>query len=151
MMVGMALDCSIASSTRWDRKGYYYPDLPKNYQISQYQLPLCFDGAVDLPGVDERGYFDFALPPKRIGIIRAHLEEDAGKLLHEAPGGTGIDFSIVDLNRAGTPLLEVVTQPDFRSADDVVLFARMLRNICRFLGATEGVMQKGHLRFEPNI
>jgi aspartyl-tRNA(Asn)/glutamyl-tRNA(Gln) amidotransferase subunit B len=147
----MALDCSIAPSTRWDRKSYYYPDLPKNFQISQYQLPLCFDGAAELPGVDDRGQIEFDVPPKRIGIIRAHLEEDAGKLLHEAPGGAAIDFSIVDLNRAGTPLLEIVTQPDFQTADDVVLFARILRNICRFLGATEGVMQKGHMRFEPNI
>ncbi len=151
MMVGLALKCSIAQTTKWDRKSYFYPDLPKSYQISQYDLPLCFDGAVELPAVDEKGFPDLAGQSRRIGIIRAHLEEDAGKLLHEAPGGGKIDYSIVDLNRAGTPLLEIVTQPDFRSADDVVLFAKMLRNICRFLGVTEGVMQKGHMRFEPNI
>ncbi|MCC6320753.1 MAG: Asp-tRNA(Asn)/Glu-tRNA(Gln) amidotransferase subunit GatB [Phycisphaerales bacterium] len=145
MMVGMALGCSIAPLSRWDRKSYFYPDLPKAYQISQYQLPLCFDGAVEL------GAGDGTLPARRIGIIRAHLEEDAGKLLHEAPGGGRIDHSIVDWNRAGTPLLEIVTQPDFRNADEVVEFAQMLRNICRFLGASEGVMQKGHMRFEPNI
>jgi len=151
MMVGMALGCEIAAQTKWDRKSYFYPDLPKSYQISQYDLPLCFDGAVDLPAVDEKGHPDPEGTGRRIGIIRAHLEEDAGKLLHEAPGGRAIEGSIVDQNRAGTPLLEIVTQPDFDASDDVVLFARTLRNICRFLGVTEGVMQKGHMRFEPNI
>lgn len=160
MMVGMALGCSIAPVSRWDRKSYFYPDMPKNYQISQYPLPLCFDGSVELPALDVDGKIDFealsssgeaATPHTRIGIIRAHLEEDAGKLLHEAPGGFAIDGSLVDLNRAGTPLLEIVTQPDFTSAEQVVVFSQMLRNICRFLGVTEGVMQKGHMRFEPNI
>jgi aspartyl-tRNA(Asn)/glutamyl-tRNA(Gln) amidotransferase subunit B len=151
MMVGMALGCTIAPLSRWDRKSYFYPDMPKNYQISQYQLPLCFDGAVDLPHVHEDESIDYDLPPARIGIIRAHLEEDAGKLLHEAPGGGAIEGSIVDLNRAGTPLLEIVTQPDFTTSGQVVLFAQLLRNICRFLGVTEGIMQKGHIRFEPNI
>ena len=144
--VGLALGCRIAGFTKWDRKSYYYPDLPKNYQISQYDLPLCFDGAVDVP-TPWKG--DGATT--RIGIIRAHLEEDAGKLLHEWPGGRPIDFSIADYNRAGTPLLEIVTAPDFTSADEAVAFSQMLRNVCRFLGVTEGVMQKGHMRFEPNI
>lgn len=157
MMVGMALGCSIARVSKWDRKSYFYPDLPKNYQISQYPLPLCFDGSVELPVIGEDGRIDWEKtanddrPGRRIGILRAHLEEDAGKLLHEAPGGGAIDHSIVDWNRAGTPLLEIVTQPDFRSADEVVVFSQMLRNICRFVGASEGVMQKGHMRFEPNI
>jgi aspartyl-tRNA(Asn)/glutamyl-tRNA(Gln) amidotransferase subunit B len=151
MMVGLALNCSIATYSKWDRKSYFYPDLPKAYQISQYDLPLCFDGSVEVPGVDERGFIDPAGEVQRVRIIRAHLEEDAGKLLHEAPGGGAIDFSIVDYNRAGTPLLEIVTRPDFGSVERVVTFARMLRNICRFLGASEGVMQKGHMRFEPNI
>lgn len=151
MMVGLALGCSIAPVTRWDRKSYFYPDLPKNYQISQYRLPLCFDGAVDIPGIGEGGRPDPSLPTRRIGIIRAHLEEDAGKLLHEAPGGRAIDHSIVDYNRAGTPLLEIVTQPDFTTAEEVVAFAQQLRSTCRFLGVTEGIMQRGHMRFEPNI
>jgi aspartyl-tRNA(Asn)/glutamyl-tRNA(Gln) amidotransferase subunit B len=151
MMVGLALNCSIAPFSKWDRKSYFYPDLPKAYQISQYDLPLCFDGMVHVPAPDEGGFIDPEGETTEIGIIRAHLEEDAGKLLHEAPGGGAIDFSIVDYNRAGTPLLEIVTRPDFRSADQAVAFARMLRNICRFLGVTEGVMQKGHIRFEPNI
>ena len=149
--VGLALGCQIAALSRWDRKGYYYPDLPKAYQISQYQLPLCFDGAVDLPASDAQGFPDLSRPGRRIGILRAHLEEDAGKLLHEAPGGRAIDFSIVDYNRAGTPLLEIVTQPDFAGADECVLFARLLRATCRALNVTAGVMQKGHMRFEPNI
>ncbi len=153
MMVGLALECQISPLSRWDRKSYFYPDLPKNYQISQYQLPLCFDGAVDLPAVDARGEADFdaAGGGTRIGIIRAHLEEDAGKLMHEAPGGGKLEYSIADYNRAGTPLLEIVTQPDFTSADQVVLFCRVLRNLCRFLGVSEGVLQRGHMRFEPNI
>jgi aspartyl-tRNA(Asn)/glutamyl-tRNA(Gln) amidotransferase subunit B len=151
--VGLALGCSIAPVTRWDRKSYFYPDMPKNYQISQYDLPLCFDGSFELAsGGAEGGEVGGAGGGvKRIGIIRAHLEEDAGKLLHEAPGGGELDYSIVDLNRAGTALLEIVTQPDFTSAAEVEAFCRELRALCRWLGVTEGVMQKGHMRFEPNI
>ncbi|MBX3404877.1 MAG: Asp-tRNA(Asn)/Glu-tRNA(Gln) amidotransferase subunit GatB [Phycisphaeraceae bacterium] len=176
MMVGLALGCSVAPYSKWDRKSYFYADLPKNYQISQYDLPLCFDGRVSLPPIGTDGRIDFealargadaATGPRGpqsetgrggrdIGIIRAHLEEDAGKLLHEMPGGSaggraGDGCSYADYNRAGTPLLEIVTQPDFRSAEECVVFAQMLRNICRFLGASEGVMQRGHMRFEPNI
>ena len=143
MMVGLALGCQVARFSKWDRKNYYYPDLPKGYQISQYDLPLCHDGAVEVPCA--------AGGMKRIGIIRAHLEEDTGKLGHELPGGFRYEGSLVDLNRAGTPLLEIVTAPDFDCAADVVTFAQELRNICRFLGVSEGVMQKGHMRFEPNI
>ena len=121
MLVGLALGCRIAHVTKWDRKSYYYPDLPKNYQISQYDQPLCEEGALQIPISGE-----LDAPTKTVRIIRAHLEEDAGKLMHEAPGGAPIDHSIVDLNRAGTPLLEIVTY-------------------------TEGDMQKGHMRFEPNI
>lgn len=146
MLVGLALGCKINRRTKWDRKSYYYPDLPKNYQISQYDLPLCYEGAVEVPVSDQPG-----AATKTVRIIRAHLEEDAGKLMHEAPGGYAIDYSIVDLNRSGTPLLEIVTYPDFDSAEQVVAFGQALRNICRFLGVTEGIMQKGHMRFEPNI
>ncbi len=146
-MVGMALGCSIADHAKWDRKNYVYPDLPKGYQISQFDLPLCFDGAVDIPSDDP----DLGGGMKRIGITRAHLEEDTGKLGHELPGGGRCTGSLVDLNRAGTPLLEIVTEPDFERVEDVLVFARELRSICRFLGATQGVMQKGHMRFEPNI
>ncbi|MEM6332608.1 MAG: Asp-tRNA(Asn)/Glu-tRNA(Gln) amidotransferase subunit GatB [Planctomycetota bacterium] len=148
--VGLALNCKIASFTKWDRKSYYYPDLPKNYQISQYDLPLCYDGAVDIKVDDASGNLPNTAT-KRIGITRAHLEEDAGKLMHEAPGGGVIDHSIVDLNRAGTPLLEIVTEPDFSSADEVETFCRWLRDLVRHLGVSEAVMEQGQIRFEPNI
>ncbi|MBL9031694.1 MAG: Asp-tRNA(Asn)/Glu-tRNA(Gln) amidotransferase subunit GatB [Phycisphaerae bacterium] len=151
ILVGLALGCRIADAAVWDRKGYFYPDLPKGYQISQYALPLCGQGRLDVPALDDRGRVDLDAPTHTVRIRRAHLEEDAGKLLHEAPGGGPIDGSIIDLNRAGTPLLEIVTEPDFTTAEQAVSFARMLRDICRFVGATEGVMQKGHMRFEPNI
>jgi aspartyl-tRNA(Asn)/glutamyl-tRNA(Gln) amidotransferase subunit B len=143
VMVGVALNCRISSFSKWDRKNYFYPDLPKGYQISQYDLPLCADGALDIHNASGE--------LRRIGIIRAHLEEDTGKLGHELPGGLPYEGSLVDLNRAGTPLLEIVTAPDFDSAEDVVIFAHELRNICRFLGVSEGIMQRGHMRFEPNV
>ncbi len=139
---GLALGCEIAKFTKWDRKSYYYPDLPKNYQISQYDLPLCYKG--EFPLTTDEG-------TKTIRIRRAHLEEDAGKLLHEAPGGYAIDWSIVDLNRAGTPLLEIVTEPDFDSPKAVSAFAQELQKLVQFLGVSEGQMQLGHMRFEPNI
>ncbi len=139
---GLALGCKIAKHTKWDRKSYYYPDLPKNYQISQYDLPLCYEGEYTMQTEDG---------PQTIRIRRAHLEEDAGKLLHDAPGGYAIDYSIVDLNRAGTPLLEIVTEPDFHTPKQVAQFAAELQKIVQFLGVSEGQMQMGHMRFEPNI
>ena len=143
IMAGLALGCKIAHRTKWDRKSYYYPDLPKNYQISQYDMPLCYEGSFDLVKKDGTS--------KAIRIRRAHLEEDAGKLLHEAPGGYAIDFSIVDLNRAGTPLLEIVTEPDLSSPEEVTMFGQELQKLVQFLGVSEGQMQMGHMRFEPNI
>ena len=119
MMVGMALGCNIARFTKWDRKSYYYPDLPKNYQISQYDLPLCGEGAIDLPLAD--GSY------KKIRIRRAHLEEDAGKLLHEGSD----EWSQVDLNRAGTPLLEIVTEPDLNTPEEARLFLRSVKALLR--------------------
>ncbi len=140
---GLALGCKIARHTKWDRKSYYYPDLPKNYQISQYDLPLCYEGEFEITGEDGS--------QKKVRIRRAHLEEDAGKLLHEAPGGYKIDHSIVDLNRAGTPLLEIVTEPDLTSPKDVATFGQELQKLVQFLGVSHGQMQMGHMRFEPNI
>ncbi|GJQ28958.1 MAG: aspartyl/glutamyl-tRNA(Asn/Gln) amidotransferase subunit B [Phycisphaerae bacterium] len=151
MLVGLALGGKVAPVTRWDRKNYFYPDMPKAYQISQYDQPLCVGGLVEVPAADAKGFPDLDAPATRVRIVRAHLEEDAGKLLHEAPGGGVMEGSILDLNRAGAALLEIVTEPDFRSAEQVVLFAKLLRATCRFLGVTEGVMQQGHVRFEPNI
>src|SRR4029079_1227054 len=118
---------------------YYYPDLPKNYQISQYDLPLGFDGAFDVP-MDESGEL------RRVRIRRAHLEEDAGKNLHEKPGITQID-----LNRTGTPLLEIVTEPDLHGADEAYAFCTELQRLVHYLGVSEANMQKGQMRFEPNI
>jgi aspartyl-tRNA(Asn)/glutamyl-tRNA(Gln) amidotransferase subunit B len=138
VLTGLALNCKIARFTKWDRKSYYYPDLPKNYQISQYDLPLASDGFIEIPLKDGT--------TKKIRIIRAHLEEDAGKNLHTAKG-----FSQVDLNRTGTPLLEIVTQPDMNSAEEVRVLAVELQRIVRYLGVSEADMQKGHMRFEPNI
>jgi aspartyl-tRNA(Asn)/glutamyl-tRNA(Gln) amidotransferase subunit B len=134
---GLALQCRIATHTRWDRKSYYYPDLPKNYQISQYAAPLCSDGHFELPQ-------DHVI--RKVRIRRAHLEEDAGKSLHDIPGVTAID-----LNRAGTPLLEIVTEPDLRSADEAREFAVQLQRLVHYLHVSEANMQMGQMRFEPNI
>jgi len=134
----LALNCEVNRFTKWDRKSYYYPDMPKNYQISQYDLPLGRDG-----------HFDIPLPDgslKTVGIIRAHLEEDAGKNLHE-----GLDHTRVDLNRAGTPLLEIVTRPDLADADEAYIFCSELQRLVQHLGIAEASMQKGQMRFEPNV
>jgi len=136
--VALALNCEVAKFTRWDRKSYYYPDLPKNYQISQYDLPLGAKGFIEIPL--EIGQ------TKKIRIIRAHLEEDAGKNLHTAG-----NFSQVDLNRTGTALLEIVTEPDMNSGTEARALAVELQRMVRFLGVSEADMQKGHMRFEPNI
>jgi aspartyl-tRNA(Asn)/glutamyl-tRNA(Gln) amidotransferase subunit B len=143
MLVGMAIGCRIPDQCSWDRKNYFYPDLPKGYQISQYEHPLCAEGCIDIPLA--------AGGTGPIRITRAHLEEDTGKSSHDLPGGQRCDGSIIDYNRSGTPLLEIVTEPDITCADDAVTFGRELRSICRALGVTEGIMQRGHMRFEPNI
>jgi len=134
----LALNCKVAEFTKWDRKSYYYPDLPKNYQISQYDLPLGSNGFIEIP-LEDGG-------TKSIRIRRVHLEEDAGKNVH----GAG-NFSQVDLNRAGTPLLEIVTEPDISSAGEVRALATELQRIVRYLRISQGDMQKAHMRFEPNV
>ena len=130
ILAGLALNCQIAKFTKWDRKSYYYPDLPKNYQISQYDLPFSSNGSIEivLKGV----------PAKRIRITRAHLEEDAGKNLHTAG-----NFSQVDLNRAGTPLLEIVTEPDMNSAAEVRALAVELQRMVRYLAFQKLICKKG--------
>ena len=138
VLTALALNCKISDFTKWDRKSYYYPDLPKNYQISQYDLPLAEAGYIEVPL--ESGQ------TKKIRIIRVHLEEDAGKNTH-----TLGNFSAVDLNRAGTPLLEIVTEPGMNSPDEVRALAVELQRIVRYLGISHADMQKGHMRFEPNI
>jgi aspartyl-tRNA(Asn)/glutamyl-tRNA(Gln) amidotransferase subunit B len=148
VLAALALNCKIAEFTKWDRKGYYYPDLPKNYQISQYDLPLGTGGFIEIPGktgtVPRRQ--ELSRFSKKIRVIRVHLEEDAGKNLHSAG-----NFSQIDLNRAGTPLLEIVTEPDMNSAAEVRTLAVELQRMVRFLGVSVADMQKGHIRFEPNI
>jgi aspartyl-tRNA(Asn)/glutamyl-tRNA(Gln) amidotransferase subunit B len=138
ILTATALNCKIAEFTKWDRKSYYYPDLPKNYQISQYDLPIGSNGFIEIPVSGGQ--------TKKIRILRVHLEEDAGKNVH-----TSGNFSQVDLNRAGTPLLEIVTEPDMNSAEEVKSLAIELQRIVRFLGVSQADMQKGHMRFEPNV
>ncbi len=138
ILLGMAVGCEIPGFTKWDRKSYYYPDLPKNYQISQYDLPLNVDGYIEVPLADGS--------IKKVRILRAHLEEDAGKNVHDNPAHTG-----VDLNRAGVPLLEIVSQPDMNSPEEAGAYGRAMQRLVRWLGASEANMQMGHMRFEPNI
>ncbi len=138
IMVGLALHCQIASQSKWDRKNYFYPDLPKGYQISQYDLPLCTAGNLTVE-VDGR-----AAP---IRITRIHLEEDTGTLQHPS----GAAYSLVSYNRSGVPLMELVTEPDIRSGKEARLFAEEYRRILRALGVAEADMEKGELRVEANV
>ena len=145
---GLALNCEIADNSKFDRKQYFYPDLPKNYQISQYDLPIAKHGWLEIELEDEAGN------PirKRIGITRLHMEEDAGKLVH---GGSdrlsGSAYSLVDFNRAGVPLIEIVSEPDLRSGQEAAEYAQELRRIVRYLGVSDGNMQEGSLRCDVNI
>ena len=139
ILTGLALNCEIPSRCKFDRKQYFYPDLPKGYQISQYDEPICVNGHLDING-------------KRIGITRAHLEEDAGKLVHAgADGIAGSSYSLVDLNRAGTPLLEIVSEPDMRSSDEARAYMEELRNIVRYIGVCDGNLEEGSMRCDANI
>src|SRR3954470_20214147 len=140
--LGLALGCEISEHAIFARKNYFYPDLPKGYQISQYEAPLCGKGELEVPG------------GPRIGITRAHLEEDAAKTVHTG-GATGrsvgADYSLVDFNRGGTPLLEIVTEPDLRSAEDADRFLRLLRQTIVALGISDAEMEKGTLRADVNV
>lgn len=139
ILTGLALNCTIPKRCKFDRKQYFYPDLPKGYQISQYDEPICVNGYLDIKG-------------KRIGITRAHLEEDAGKLVHAgADGIAGSNYSLVDLNRAGTPLLEIVSEPDMRSSDEAKAYVEELRNILRYIGVCDGNLEEGSMRCDANI
>ena len=139
ILLGLALHCDIPSRCKFDRKQYFYPDLPKGYQISQYDEPICVNGYLDIKG-------------KRIGITRAHLEEDAGKLVHAgADGLAGSSYSLVDLNRAGTPLLEIVSEPDMRSSEEARNYMEELRNIVRYIGVCDGNLEEGSMRCDANI
>jgi aspartyl-tRNA(Asn)/glutamyl-tRNA(Gln) amidotransferase subunit B len=135
----LALGCTIASRTKWDRKNYFYPDLPKGYQISQYDQPLCTEGVISIDGDDGA--------TKRVRIRRAHLEEDTGKSFHVP----GTKHSRIDLNRCGTPLLEIVSEPDMTSAAEVGRYLDELRQIVAYAGTSDGNMSEGNLRCEPNV
>ncbi len=141
IMTGLALNCTVAEFSLFARKNYFYPDLPKGYQISQYEYPLCKNGwlEIDLESGER----------KRIGIRRVHLEEDTGKSIHVDDGAGG--HSLIDFNRSGVPLIEIVSEPDLRSAEEVQAYAKKLRAILRYLGVNSGDMEKGVIRFEPNI
>lgn len=134
---GLATNCTIARYSKQDRKNYFYPDLPKAYQISQYDLPLCEHGWLDIE-TDESA--------KRIGITRIHIEEDAGKLIHDPEKGT-----MIDCNRCGVPLIEIVSEPDIRSAAEAVAYVRKLRSILLYTGISDCRMQEGSLRCDVNL
>lgn len=143
LKTAVALNCEIPHFTKWDRKNYYYPDLPKGYQISQFDLPMSQNGYLDI--FDPKGLF----PERRIRIIRAHLEEDAGKSMHDEQAGTG--DSRIDLNRAGTPLLEIVSHPDLRSPEEAKAYLAELKLLLSYLGVSDCNMQEGSLRVDANI
>ena len=138
VMTGMALNCDIRPHSIFARKNYVYPDLPKGYQISQYEEPLCVDGYTD---IDDAA----AEEQKRVGIVRVHLEEDAGKLVHDG------ESSLVDFNRASVPLMEIVSDSSLRSAEEAFCYLQKIRQLVRYLGASTGDMEKGAMRCEANV
>ena len=140
LKASLALNCEISNFTNFDRKSYYYPDLPKNYQVSQNYFNIGNNGYVDVVVKGKE---------KRIGIHNVHLEEEAGKLVH--PEASGANYSLVDFNRAGVPLLEIVTQPDMRSVEEVESYMQTLRNILLYIGVSDCKMQEGSLRFEASV
>ncbi len=152
ILTGLALNCEIAKITKWDRKNYFYPDLPKGYQISQYDQPIATSGWLKLKtktsplNADPR----IAENLKRIHITRIHLEEDTGTLKHPE-GREGIDYSLIDYNRAGVPLMELVTEPDIESAEQAKEFCQKYQTILRYLGVSDAEMEKGQMRCEANI
>lgn len=136
-MAGLALNCKIANFSKMDRKNYFYPDLPKAYQTSQFDLPICTGGTVTIDTPDGK---------KDVGITRIHIEEDAGKLIHEGGGGT-----LVDVNRCGVPLIEIVTEPDLTNAEDARIFAEKIRDTLEYTGVSDCKMQEGSIRFDVNL
>ena len=138
LSVGLATNCQITQYCKFDRKNYFYPDNPQNYQISQLYLPICRNGYVEIEG--ENG-------PKKVGIHEIHMEEDAGKLIHDE----WEDCSLVDFNRSGVPLIEIVSEPDMRSADEVIAYLEKLRLIIQYLGASDCKLQEGSMRADVNL
>jgi aspartyl-tRNA(Asn)/glutamyl-tRNA(Gln) amidotransferase subunit B len=146
LRAALALNCQIAKFTKWDRKNYYYPDLPKNYQVSQYDLPFSYEGWLEINAAADPKKEN---KPKRIGIIRAHLEEDAGKNMHDESGKGG--DSKVDLNRTGTPLVEIVSKPELSSPEEARAYLEELRLLLREIGVSDCEMQEGSLRCDANV
>ena len=142
--IGLALHCRIAERSQFHRKNYFYPDMPKNFQISQYDEPLCVGGYLDVPMDGELG---------RVGITRVHLEEDTGKTLHVGATGRihGADYSLVDYNRAGIPLVEIVSEPDMRSAEEARAYAEELRAVLLALKVSDVKLEEGSVRFDVNV
>ncbi|MBK1617161.1 Asp-tRNA(Asn)/Glu-tRNA(Gln) amidotransferase GatCAB subunit B [Lamprobacter modestohalophilus] len=140
---GRAIGAEIAPRSVFARKNYFYPDLPKGYQISQYELPIVGKGKLEIV-LDDGSQ-------RTIGVTRAHLEEDAGKSLHETFSGAGGGLTGIDLNRAGTPLLEIVSEPDLRSAEEAVAYARKIHQLVRWIGISDGNMQEGSFRVDANV
>ena len=141
IQIGLALDCGVADRSQFHRKNYFYPDSPKAYQISQYDQPICVHGHLEVDG-------------ERIGITRAHLEEDAAKLVHAGGAGgriAGAESSVVDFNRCGTPLVEIVTEPDIRSPEQALAFLGLLKNTLQTIGVSDCDMEKGSLRCDANV
>lgn len=138
IMAGLAMNCNITRYGKQDRKNYFYPDLPKGYQISQYDLPICYGGYMEIEADDQQ---------KKIGITRIHIEEDAGKLIHD----DFLGVSLVDYNRAGVPLIEIVTEPDVRSAGEAKAFLEKVKSILEYTGVSDCKMQEGSLRCDINL
>ena len=141
--IGLALDCSITRRSVFHRKNYFYADLPKNYQISQFDLPVCVDGRLDVGGRRSR----------RVGIERVHQEEDTGKSTHMGAGGriSAAEYSLLDFNRSGVPLVEIVTRPDIRSAPQARAYAQELRQLVEALGVSDAKLEEGSIRFDANV
>ncbi|HSX19256.1 MAG TPA: Asp-tRNA(Asn)/Glu-tRNA(Gln) amidotransferase subunit GatB [Candidatus Saccharimonadales bacterium] len=144
-MLGMAVNCDNPLNTKFDRKNYFYPDLPKGFQISQYDLPFSQNGFTNISIKSDKGIKSI----KRIGITRAHLEEDTGKLTHATVDGKKV--TLIDYNRSSVPLLEIVSEPDMRSAEEAKAYAQKIHQIVRYIGISDADMEEGSMRIEPNV
>lgn len=146
-LAGLALNCELKARSKFDRKNYFYPDIPKGYQISQYDQPLCQNGVLEIPNPTLPTGRQESQIPKKVGITRIHLEEDTGKSMHPK----GADYSLVDFNRSGVPLMELVTEPDLESGEETKIFCQKLQQIFRYLDISDADMEKGQMRCEVNI